>query len=190
MKSDDFFNIVGSAIASGFRKTAHAGKLVHEETHRDKSVSYFSVNASAQHVAFSLDVRGLEPLAILNPSMRGLTARNDLTIVCLSEEGVPLVFIIECKNAESPGKAQEQIECGQAFCEYLFKLLQIQDSRIPKPRYFGVAVYRPKSPPKGITGPAGMKFKPTGKAGLPRADWHIDTCLPLNDLIRATEAKR
>jgi len=135
-------------------------------------------------VAFSLDKRGKEPFGILAP---GLDSKNDLTLVCLDANKRPLVFVIECKNSGSIGNAQHQIECGIAFCKYLFQLIVFVHDIKMTPRFFGVAVYRPKFPPKGTTRP---QFVTVGQNGILRATWHLDVELPLTELIRAAEATR
>lgn len=182
MKRQDFFNLINEAIAPDFRKPAEAGYIVHEETHHDGRTSRFRLKASAPFVAFSMDVRGKEPLAILNAGE--MRTRNDLTVICLDEQGYPLVFVLEHKNSPNIGDAQFQIECGQAFCEYLFRLLELREQRLPKPRFFGIAVYRLRHPPKGTTRPS---FVPIGNMGLKRAYWDMDIDLPLTELIRAAE---
>ena len=182
MTSEEFFNTVRDAIQADFRCVAHAGHLEHNEIHHDGSTSQFRLKASVPHVAFSLDKSGLDPFKVLAP---GLNSRNDLTVVCLSADGVPLVFVMECKNSINPGHAQHQIGCGIAFCEYLFQILRLRDGLKYNAKYFGVAAYRPKSPPKGETRP---KFVRQGNhAGLLRADWLVDVVLPLSELVRATE---
>lgn len=181
MTSNDFFNTVRDAIQTDFLCVAHAGLLEHNETHHDGSRSRFRLKASAPHVAFSLDKPSLNPFMVLAP---GLNSRNDLTVLCLGADGVPLVFVIECKNSPSPGDAQHQIGCGIAFCEYLFKLVRFRHGIQVEPRYFGVAAYRPKSPPKGLTRP---KFVRQGShGGLMRADWSVNVDLPWTELVRAT----
>jgi len=182
MTPDEFFNTVRDAIHSDFHCVAHAGHLEHKETHHDGSTSQFRLKASVRHVAFSLDKHGLNPFMVLAP---GLNSRNDLTVVCLGADGVPVVFVIECKNSPSPGDAQHQIGCGMAFCEYLFQLVRLRHGIQVKARYFGVAAYRPKSSPKGLTRP---KFVRQGNhGGLLRADWFVDVVLPLTELVRATQ---
>lgn len=180
MKPDEFFNLVNSAIAPDFRKPAEAGYIIHQETHHNGRESSFSLKASAPFVAFSMDVRGKEPLGIINSGR--LCARNDLTVICLDEKGIPLVFLFEHKNSTQIGDAQFQLECGQAFCEYLFRLLQLQEPRIPKPRFFAIAVYRLRQPPKGTTRP---QFSSSGN--LTRAYWDMGIPLPLTELIRAAQ---
>lgn len=133
-------------------------------------------------VAFSLDTRNRNPFPILAP---GLNARNDLTVVCLAQDGTPLIFVIECKSSGRPGDAQHQIECGIEFCKYLFELIVFCHGIKLEPRYFGVAAYRPANPPKGTTRPS---FVRQGKHGLLRAEWSIDVELPLSELIRAAKA--
>lgn len=180
--ADAFFNTVRDAIAPSFRKTAHAGELEHIEHHHDGSRSTFRLRASAKHVAFSLDHPGQDPFPVL---AAGLNSRNDLTVICLSPAGVPLVFVIECKNSPSPGDAQHQIECGIAFCKYMFDLaLRDLDVDAGDVRYFGVVAYRPKFPPKGVTRPL---FVRQGKGNILRTDWYVDVVLPLAELIRSTE---
>lgn len=182
LSAAEFFNGVRDAIHPDFHAPAAAGIVAHEECHHDGSASVFKLRASAQHVAFSLDRPGKNPFLIIKS---GLNARNDLTVVCLSAKGIPLVFVIECKNTGNPGKAQHQIECGMAFCDYLFKLLRFGHGICVAPRYFGVAAYRPKTPPKGTTRP---KFVHQGNhGGLWRTDWSINVELPLTELIRAAE---
>ena len=181
MKMDEFFNLVNDAIAPDFRKPAESGYIVHQEIHHDGRTSCFRLNASAACVAFSMDIRGKEPVAIINAGK--MRCRNDLTVICLDEKGSPLVFLFEHKNSENIGDAQFQIESGQAFCEHLFRLLELQYPRIPKPRFFGIAVYRLKYPPKGTTRP---NFTPIGNRGLNRAYWDMNIDLPLTELIRAT----
>jgi len=181
MTDDEFFKTVESAIHPDFVCRAHGGYLVHEEKHHDGSTSRFRLKPSAKMVAFSLDKRGKNPFQILAP---GLDARNDLTVICLGAGGVPLLFAIECKGVESTGRAQHQIECGIAFGEYLFHLIRFPHGQRRKPRCFGVAAFRPKSPPKGTTRP---NFVRQGKGDVLRANWHIDVDLPVSELIRATE---
>ncbi|MDP2831960.1 MAG: hypothetical protein Q8Q28_01415 [Pseudomonadota bacterium] len=181
MRAEDFFNTVRSAIRPDYLCTPHAGKLLHEEQHRDGTSSTFCVIPSGRMVALSLDKKGKDPFPILAP---GLNSRNDLTIICLGQSGKPLVFVIECKNSANPGDAQHQMECGKAFCEYLFKLILFQHGTKVSPDYFGVAVYLPKSPPKGLTRP---KFIQVGLHSLMRAEWHLAVDLPLSELIRAAE---
>ncbi len=184
MKTHDFFNLVNDAIAPDFRKAANAGYIVHEEIEDNGSISSsFTLKASAPFVAFSMDVRGKKPVAILKSGK--ICSVNDLTFICLDSKGYPLVFIFEHKDSFDIRNAQLQIECGQAFCEYLFRLLELQYPRIPKsPRFFGIAVYRLKYPPKGTTRP---NFVPIGVRGLNRAYWDMNIVLPLTELIRATE---
>lgn len=184
MTQDEFFNTVRDAIEFRFHCAAHAGFLEHQETHKDGITSRFRLKASAPHVAFSLDKLRMNPFEVLAP---GLNSRNDLTVCCLSPNGVPLVFVIECKNSLSPGEAQHQIGCGIAFCKYLFQLIRFQHGIQVEPRYFGVAVYRTKSPAKGLTRPSPVKFVMQGKhGGLMRADCSTEVVLPLTELIRAT----
>ncbi len=181
MTPTDFFNTVRDAIAKEFLKTAHAGVLEHQEYHHDGSTSTFRLKASAPHVAFTLDPASKKnPFSILAP---GFNARNDLTVVCLDNRGRPLVFIIECKNSSSAGNAQHQIECGMAFCKYLFNLLRFGHGQIVEPRLFGVVAYRPKSSPKGNTRPCFIK---PGQNRILRADWAVHVELPLLELIRAS----
>jgi len=185
MTTEDFFNLIRDAIAPDFRKVAESGYIEHQEIHHDGPTSGFRLNPSAPHVAFSMDVRGKEPVAILNKGK--FRCRNDLIVICLDESGSPLVFLFEHKNSEDIGDAQFQLDSGQAFCEYLFHLLKLQDQRLPDPRYFGIAVYRPKSISIGTTKPKEVSFKPTGKHQLLRAGWHMDVTLPLTALISAAE---
>lgn len=192
MKSDDFFNLINDAIAPSFRKVAEAGFLVHEESHHDGNTSSFSLNASVPNVAFSLDVRGKEPFGIFNAGKRKICAKNDLTVICLDMQGDPLVFVFEHKNSTDSGNAQFQIESGQAFCEYLFRLLKLQTQRQLKPRFFGIVVYRLNNPRgKGTTRPRNnttrLRFRTSGKNGLLRAEWDMNVVLPLTELIRAAE---
>lgn len=184
MTQNEFFNAVRDAIDPRFHCVAKAGLIEHHETHKDRSTSVFRLKASAPHVAFSLDAPGLNPFDILAP---GLNSRNDLTVCCLSEKGIPLVFVMECKNSTSPGDAQHQISCGMAFCRYLFQLVQFRHGIGVEPQYFGVAVYRTRSPLKGSTRPSLPKFVRQGNyGGLMRADCAVDVVLPLTALIRAT----
>lgn len=180
MTPEVFFNTVRDAIAQDFLRTAHSGVLEHQEHHHDGSISTFRLIPSARHVAFTLDPTSKQnPFPILAP---GLNARNDLTIVCLDSHGRPLIFIVECKNSSSAGNAQHQIECGMAFCKYLFSLLRFGHGQIVEPRLFGVVAYRPKSLPKGRTRPC---FIEQGQNSILRADWAVDVDLPLSELIRA-----
>jgi hypothetical protein len=184
MKPDDFFNAVRSVIDSKFYCVSGiGGKLTHRETHKHGVTSEFVVNASVKNVAFSLDKQGHNPFEILSA---GYNTRNDLTICCLSAAGVPLVFVIECKNSTSSGNAQNQIECGIAFCEYLFRIVEIKHNLITSPKFFGVLAYKPKTPAKGFTKPQSPIFAKVGKLGVMRADWHIGAPLPLTALARAT----
>lgn len=182
MTSEEFFNTVRDAINPDFHCQAHGGKLEHIEQHHDGSTSSFCLKPSGKMVAFSLDKKGKDPFPILAP---GLNSRNDLTVVCLGSDGTALVFVIECKNSGNPGNAQHQIECGIAFCEYLFKVMLFTHGAKVAPRYFGVAAYRPATPLKGTTRP---KFVDQGKHGVLRAEWPIAVALPLAELIRAAEA--
>lgn len=182
MTDDEFFNAVERAIHPDFVCRAHGGYLVHEEIHHDGSTSRFRLKPSAKMVAFSLDTRGRNPFPVV---AAGMNARNDLTVICLGADASPLLFAIECKASESPGHAQYQIECGIAFGEYLFKLIRFSHGHALKPRCFGVAAYRPKSPLKGTTRPSFIK---QGKGNMLRADWSIDVDLPISELIRAAEA--
>ena len=184
MKPEEFFNHVRTAIDEQFHCAVHGGQLTHKEVHHDDSESEFSIRASCKMVAFSLDKRGLNPFPILNTSEKGLSAKNDLTIICESG-GQVYVFVIEYKNSSKPGKAQHQIECGAAFCEYLFKLLQYcHGVTIARPpRILGVAAYRPQ---KGKTTPR-IKFSAQGQHGILRADWLIEDTLRLSELVRAAE---
>jgi hypothetical protein len=185
MTPDDFFNAVRDAIDPKFHCTAHAGFLEHQETHHDGTTSRFRLKASASHVAFSLDKPALNPFMVLAP---GMNSRNDLTVCCLASNGTPLVFVIECKNSPSPGDAQHQISCGIAFCKYLFELIRSRHRVQIEPKYFGVAVYRTKSPSKGLTRPGSIKFVRQGNhGGLMRADYSVELVLPLTELLRATE---
>lgn len=184
MTQDEFFNTVRDAIDPKFHCAAQAGFLEHEETHHDGSSSRFRLNASAPHVAFSLDKPRMNPFEVLAP---GLNSRNDLTVCCLTPKGIPLIFVIECKNSPSPGDAQHQIGCGIAFCKYLFELVRFRHGVQAEPKYFGVAVYRTRSPIKGLTRPSPVKFINQGNhGGLMRADCTSDVVLPLTALIRAT----
>lgn len=178
--SDELFNAIRDCIGNAFRRIAHSGVLEHVENHHDGTKSKFCLRASAKHVAFTLDVHGLDPFPVVAP---GINARNDMTVVCLSPGGVPLVFVIECKNSNNPGQAQHQIECGIAFCKYVFELLSINRDVSVTPMYFGVAAYRPRLSPKGTTRP---KFVAQGSGGILRADWLVDVELPLAELVRAT----
>lgn len=183
MTPDEFFNTVRDAIESRFHCTAQAGFLAHQETHHDGTSSRFRLNASARHVAFSLDKPQMNPFEVLAP---GLNSRNDLTVCCLGPNGIPLIFVIECKNSPSPGGAQHQIGCGIAFCKYLFQLVRFRHGMQVEPKYFGVAVYRTKSPAKGLTRPSPVKFIQQGNHdGFMRADCSTDVDLPLTALIRA-----
>lgn len=182
MKPDEFFNHLRAAIAADFHCQPHAGLLTHDEVHSDGKESSFSIRATCKLLAFSLDKRGLNPFPVLNPATAGLTAKNDLTIICESK-GQVYVFIIEYKNAPNPGKAQHQIECGMAFCEYLFKLIGYCHAINVKPHFFGVAAYRPQ---KGKTIPR-IKFTRQGHHQIWRADWLIESTLPLSELVRAAE---
>lgn len=181
MKAEDFFNTVRNAIHPDYICTPNAGRLLHEEDHHDGSKSKFCVIPSSRMAAFSLDKKGKNPFQII---AQGLNSRNDLTVICLSQTGKPMVFVFEYKNSSNPGNAQHQIECGKAFCEYLFKLISLNSNEKANPDYFGVAVYHPKSPQKGLTRP---KFMQVGRHGLWRAEWSISVDLPLTELIRAAE---
>ncbi len=182
MKTDDFFQSVRDTIDAKFHCVALAGKLTHRETHAHGAVSEFVVIASAKHVAFSLDMPSCNPFEILSA---GFNTRNDLTVCCLSESGEPLVFVIECKNSKSTGNAQDQIDCGVAFCDYFFRIFEIKQNQKIKPKFFGVVVYQTKTPAKGTTRPRPLEFAQVGKHGVMRADWHMNTALPLTALIRA-----
>lgn len=181
MTDEGFFNTLESAIHPDFICRAHGGYLEHEEEHHDGTVSRFRLKPSVKLVAFSLDKRGKNPFPVV---AAGLNARNDLTIICLGSDGVPLLFAIECKASESPGQAQHQIECGIAFGEYLFELIRFSHGLSLRPRCFGVAAYRPKNPPKGTTRPSFIK---QGRGKVLRADWSIDVDLPVAELIRSVE---
>ncbi|WP_180880408.1 hypothetical protein [Stenotrophomonas maltophilia] len=178
-----FFDAVAQSICSDFIVKSDRGKITHYEEHHDNTKSKFEISSNAKHVAFSLDVKGEEPFAILGP---GFNTRNDFTVVCLSEEGRPLVFVVECKNSESPGDAQAQISRGIHFVEYLFDIINSVKKWQLDPRIFGVAAYRPRFPPKGTTRP---KFVEVGAAKILRAEWHVGVVLPLSELIRATGVK-
>lgn len=182
MKTDDFFNCVRTAINDQFHCPVQGPSLTHKEIHHDGSESEFSIRASCKMVAFSLDKRGLNPFPILNTSEAGLSAKNDLTIIC-ENSGQVYVFVIEYKNSFNPGKAQHQIECGAAFCEYLFKLIRYSYGANVTPRILGVAAYRPQ---KGKTTPR-IKFCEQGQHGIWRADWLIEGTLPLSELVRAAQ---
>jgi hypothetical protein len=182
MKPEEFFNCVRAAIDERFHCPAQGAFLTHTETHHDGRESSFSIRASCKMIAFSLDKRGLNPFPILNTSEAGLSAKNDLTVICESG-GHIYVFVIEYKNAGNPGKAQHQIECGAAFCEYLFTLLRYCYDVNITPRILGVAAYRPQ---KGKTTPR-IKFSAQGQHGLLRANWLIENPLPLSELVRAAE---
>lgn len=179
MKADEFFNTVREALHPDFLCQPQSGFIEHVEVHHDNSTSKFRLKHTAKTVAFSLDKNGKNPFPILNA---GLDKRNDLTLICLGSDGIPLVFVIECKNSVRPGEAQIQIEAGVAFCEYFFKILLFAHGMKLKPRFFGVAVYRPKQPPKGQTRPT---FVHQGNHNILRADWHVDVDLPVSELIRA-----
>lgn len=181
MTPNEFFNTVRDSLEPRFHCTAHSGLITHTELHANGIKSHFELKASARHIAFSLDKPGLNPFDILAP---GLNSRNDLTVCCLSPKGIPLVFVIECKNSVRPGDAQHQISCGMEFCKYLFSLLRFKHGIRVEPKYFGVAAYRPKSPPKGLTRP--RFIRQGGNDGLMRAEWLVDVVLPLSELIRAT----
>ncbi|MBL8473921.1 MAG: hypothetical protein KF778_06610 [Rhodocyclaceae bacterium] len=182
MTDEEFFNIVERAIHPDFLCRAHGGYLVHAESHHDGSTSRFRLKASAKMVAFSLDKRGENPFPVV---AAGMNARNDLTVICRGTDASPLLFAIECKASENPRRAQYQIECGIAFGEYLFKLIRFSHGHALTPRCFGVAAYRPKSPPKGTTRPSFFK---QGKGNTLRANWPIDVDLPISELIRAAQA--
>ena len=92
MKTDEFFNEVRAAIDEQFHCVAQGGVLVHQEQHHDGTESSFSIRASCKLVAFSLDKRGLNPFPILSTSVKKLTAKNDLTIICESR-GQVYVFV-------------------------------------------------------------------------------------------------
>lgn len=178
----EFFNRMESAIHADFLCRPQAGLLTHEELHADGSTSSFSIKPSCKMLAFSIDKRRQNPFPVLNPAINGLSAKNDLTIIC-ENKGRVYVFVLEYKNATNPGRAQHQIECGIAFCEYLFKLLNICHGSGVVPHFFGVAAYRPQ---KGRTTPR-IKFAKTGLRGVLRADWLIENPLPLSVLVRAAE---
>ncbi len=184
MTAEEFFNALESAIHPDFICRAHGGYLEHEEIHRDGSISRFRLKPSAKQFAFSLDKRGKDPFPIV---AAGFNARNDLTVICLQSDGTPLLFVIECKGSLRPRDAQHQIDCGIAFGEYLFKLVRFQHGLRLTPRCFGVAAYRPKSPPKGLTRPS---FIRQGHGSNWRAEWHIDVDLPVSELVRAVEGLR
>lgn len=182
MKVDDFLNCVRDSLHPKFLCHANivaGGVVEHREDHGNGKESVFQLKLSRKGLVFSLDQQGHNPFEIIAP---GINNRNDLTVVCFGDKSTPLVFVIECKNSGSPGKAQRQIECGVAFVEYLFKLIKIQHGTGIHPEIFGVAAYRPASPPKGTTRP---KFVVTGTNGLLRADWSIAVVLPLSELIKA-----
>lgn len=183
MKTDDFFQSVRNTIDTKFHCVSGlGGQLVHRETHDKGVVSEFVVKASVKHVAFSLDTPNCNPFAILSA---GYNTRNDLTVCCLSESGDPLVFVIECKNSKSPGNAQNQIDCGVAFCQYFFRVFEIKHNLNIHPRFLGVVVYQTKTPAKGTTRPKPLEFAKVGKHDVLRAEWNINTVLPLTALIRA-----
>ncbi len=101
--------------------------------------------------------------------------------------GQVYVFVIEYKNSTKPSKAQHQIECGAAFCEYLFKLLRYCYGINITPRILGVAAYRPAyRPQKGNTSPQ-IAFSVQGQHGILRADWLIQSPLPLSVLVAAAK---
>ncbi len=182
MDSAEFLNQVESAIHANFLCRPQSGLLTHEELHSDGSTSSFSIKPSCKMVAFSIDQRGQNPFPVLNLEIKGLSAKNDLTIIC-ENKGKVYVFVLEYKNSANPGRAQHQIECGIAFCEYLFKLLRVCYGVGVVPHFFGVAAYRPQ---KGKTNPR-IKFAKTGLNGVLRADWLIENVLPLSELVRAAE---
>ncbi len=188
MKPDDFFNAVREAIHVDFHRTAHNGLLTHHEQHDADTASEFSIRPTCKMVAFSLDVRGANPFPVFNASVAGLTAKNDLTIIC-ENKGKVYVFVIEYKNSANPGNAQHQIECGMAFAEYLFKLLRYCQGLKIEPHIFGVAAYRPRRPAKGQTNPQ-IRFSRQGLHDILRAEWIIDDAfpLPLSELVRAAES--
>lgn len=181
MTVEEFFNLVCDSIHSDFHCRAHSGLVIHNEVHHDGTTSKFCLRMSHKAVAFSLDKPGKDPFPIVVP---GMNSRNDLTVVCLDSQGQPLVFVVECKNSGSPNNAQYQIECGMAFCDYLFKLIRICRREHIVPKLFGVAAYNPKSPPKGTTRPS---FISQGKLGILRAEWSIASVLPLRELVQAAE---
>lgn len=181
MKADAFFNTVRDALHKDFLCQQQGSFLEHVEVHHDNSTSKFRLKCGAKMVAFSLDKKAKNPFPILNA---GFNKRNDLTLICLTSDGKPLVFVIECKNSERPGDAQIQIEAGIAFCEYLFKILLFTHGLKLVPRFFGVAVFRPRQPPKGQTRPT---FVRQGNHNILRAEWHVDVDLPVSELIRAVE---
>ncbi len=182
MTPEEFFNLVRDSIHSDFHCQKHGGLVTHNEVHHDGTTSKFSLRLSCKAEAFSLDKPGKDPFPIVVP---GMNSRNDLTVVCLDSKGQPLVFVVECKNSGSPNNAQHQIECGMAFCEYLFKLLSVCHGKHIVPKLFGVAAYNPKSPPKGTTRP---RFVSQGKLGILRAEWSIALELPLRELVQAAES--
>lgn len=182
MKEDDFLNCVRESLHPDFLCHANivaGGVVEHREDHGSGKESIFRLRLSRKGLVFSLDKQGRNPFEIIAP---GMNNRNDLTVLCFGDKSTPLVFVIECKNSGSPLTAQKQIDCGVAFVEYLFKLVKIQHGTGIHPKVYGVAAYRPASPPKGTTRP---KFVKTGKSGLMRANWSIAVELPLLELVRA-----
>lgn len=183
MNANDFFQSVRDTIDTKFHCISGIdGNFTHREIHANGVTSEFVVKVSRKAVLFSLDKPGCQPFAVLSA---GYNTRNDLTVCCLSESGEPLVFVIECKNSKSTGNAQHQIDCGVAFCEYLFRIFEIKQNQKIEPQFFGVVVYQTKTPAKGTTRPKPLEFAKVGKHGVMRAEWHMHTVLPLTTLIRA-----
>lgn len=182
MKEDDLLNCIRDSLNPNFLCHANivaGGVVEHREDHGKGKESIFRLKLSRKGLVFSLDQRGKNPFEIIAP---GMNNRNDLTVFCFGKDSIPLIFVIECKNSGSPGTAQKQIECGIAFVDYLFKLIKIQHGTGVSPKIYGVAAYRPPSPPKGTTRP---KFVETGNNGILRADWSIAVELPLSALVKA-----
>lgn len=188
MKPSDYFNVLRDAIASEHHVHANAGFLAHVDQKPGGKKYQFQIHASSPHFAFSLDVQGRQPFAVLNPKTRGLTSRCDLIVFCFSD-GQPLAFLIEVKGGKNPVEAQHQIEAGAAFCRYLCDLVTINGSLgVIAPKMFGLVVYVLPRPLMGATKPKPINFFPQGKTGIPRASWDVDTPLPLSSLLSAAAA--
>ena len=182
MRADDFLNSVRESLHPDFlchSDTVAGGVVEHIEDHGKGKKSVFRLKMSQKGLVFSLDKKNRNPFEIIAP---GINHRNDLTVICFGKNLAPLIFVIECKNSGNPLTSQKQIECGIAFTEYLLKLNKIHFGIEVQPEFFGVAAYRPQSPPKGTTRP---RFVTTGKNGVMRADWSIAVELPLRELVKA-----
>ena len=184
MTDDEFFNAIRDAISPAYRCEPFSGKLEHVEKHEGGRTSVFCLRPSQKMVAFSLDKPGKTAFEVLG---RGLDSKNDLTVICRGSSGHALVFVIECKNSRQTLGAQGQIECGIAFCEYLFKLLLSRCRFKVEARFLGVLVNDTRTPTKGTTRPSRMVFTRQGLYSVWRAQWPISVPLPMTELIRAAE---